>query len=291
MNIKSIVSIGLILSLAAIPANGGDADIKGLLKAVTFYASFDEAVRGDIGGGVLAFDTRFNHPTEKDKHVFEKGFDAKAFRIAKDKGVSCGALDAVDVLPRNGRIFVPVKGNLAFQKTGWGGAASMWCKTNPDTMLKTSFCDPIQITQKGANNGGLWFDFNDAKPRGLRLGAFPAVSAGVKGIGEADANAPMVRVPAVGWKADDWHHVVITWNNLDTGKDNAVAALYIDGKLIGQVKDRPIAMDWDEDRAGVYVAVNYIGLIDELGLFNRMLTASEVTALHAQPAILKGLKK
>jgi concanavalin A-like lectin/glucanase superfamily protein len=193
-------------------------------------------------------------------------------------------------LPRNGRIFVPVKGNLAFAKTGWGGAASVWCKTDPDKLLKTNFCDPIQITQKGATNGGLWFDFNDAKPRGLRLGAFPAVPAGEKGIVESDPAAPMVRVPGIGWKADVWHHVVITWNNLDTGKTDAVAALYIDGKLIGQVKDRAIAMAWDVDRAGVYVAVNYVGLIDELALFNRMLTGSEVATLHKQPGILRSLK-
>jgi hypothetical protein len=285
-----LVCIGLLLIVSAAPSGAGEADAKAILKAATFYASFDDDVRGDVGGGQLTFDTRFNHPTEKNQFTFEKGFPAAAFRIAKGKGISGGALDAVETLPRNGRIFVPVKGNLAFSKSGWGGAASVWCKTDPDKMLKTTFCDPIQITQKGANNGGLWFDFNDAKPRDLRLGAFPAVPEGAKGIGEGDANAPMVRVPGIGWKANDWHHVVITWNNLDTGKTDAVAALYIDGKLIGQVKDRAIAMAWDAERAGVYVAVNYIGLLDELALFNRMLSASEVAALHKQPNLMRGLK-
>ena len=74
------------------------------------------------------------------------------------------------MLPRNGRIFFPAKGNLAFKKGGWGGAVSLWINTDPNTLLKTKFCDPIQITQKGANNGGIWFDFNDAKPRDLRMG-------------------------------------------------------------------------------------------------------------------------
>jgi len=117
------------------------------------------------------------------------------------------------------------------------------------------------------------------------------VPAGEKGIAESDPAAPMVRVPGIGWKADEWHHVVITWNNLDTGKTDAVAALYLDGKLIGQVKDRAIAMAWDVDRAGVYVAVSYIGLIDELALFNRMLTGNEVAVLHKQPGVLQSLKE
>lgn len=259
-------------------------------RSVTFYASFDESVKGDFGAGQLTFDTRSNHPTEKGKVTVEKGFSDKAFKIAKEKGIAGGALEAVDVLPNNGRIFVPAKGNLAFKADGWSGSVSMWCKSDPDTMLKTRFCDPVQITQKGANNGALWFDFNDAKPRDLRHGAFPAVPEGKKGVGEDDPAAPMVRVPKVGWKKDDWHHVVLTWENLDTGKDNAITSLYIDGKLIGQVKGKAIAMAWEIEKVGVYTAINYIGLLDEMALFNRALNADEVAALHKKPDLLSELK-
>lgn len=276
--------LGLIMS----DTNSATAeDDKAIRDAVTFYASFDEAVRGDRGGGQLTPDTRFNHPTEKGQFVFEKNIDPKVFRIAKGKGIVGGALEAVDVLPNNGRIFFPAKGNIAYKAGGWSGSVSVWCNTNPDTMLKSSFCDPIQITEKGAGNGGLWFDFNDAKPRDLRHGAFPMVPVGGKPIGESDPNAPMVRVPGIGWKAGDWHHVVLTWKNLDTGKDDAVTALYIDGKLIGEVKGRAIAMGWNIDKAGIYVAVGYIGLLDELATFNRALTADEVVRLHKEPVLLK----
>ncbi len=282
----------LLLSLALValgaPLRAADDDIR---KAVMFYASFDEDVKGDFGGGQLTFDTRVTYPKEKGKFTIEKGFSDKAFKIAKNKGIAGGALDAVDILPNNSRIFVPVKGNLAFKSDGWNGSVSMWCKTDPDKMLKTGFCDPVQITQKGANNGGLWFDFNDAKPRDLRHGAFPVIPDGKKGIGESDPNAPMVRVPKVGWKADEWHHVVLTWTNLDTGKADAVTSLYIDGKLIGQVKDRAIAMGWEVEKAGIYTAINYIGLLDEMALFDRALTADEVAALHKKPDLLTGLKK
>ena len=282
-------SLLLFCSLsAAAHISRADADESAIRKAVTFYASFDDAVKGDFGGGQLTFITR---TSDKSKVSFEKGVSDKAFRIAKNKGISGGALEAVDVLPNNGRIFIPVKGNLAYKSDGWSGSVSMWCKTDPDTMLKTKFCDPVQITQKGANNGGLWFDFNDAKPRDLRHGAFSMVPEGKKGIGEDNPNAPMVRVPKVGWKKDDWHHVVLTFENLDTGKDNAVTSLYIDGKLIGQVKDRKIAMGWEVEQAGIYIAINYIGLIDEMACFNRALKPEEVVALHKKSGMLTELKK
>jgi hypothetical protein len=298
----SLVTLGLApasgnarAGFAPIPAanevSGDGPAVQSLLKAATFYASFDEDVRGDFGIGDLQPHTRFNDPKEKGKFVFEKGIDAKTFRIAKGKGIHSGALEAVDVLPNNGRIFFPAKGNLVFKKGGWGGAVSVWCKTDPNQLLKTPFCDPIQITQKGANNGGIWFDFNNARPRDLRHGIFPALLDGQKAIDEGNPKAPMVRVPKIDWKASDWHHVVLSWQNLDTGKDDAESVLYIDGKRIGAVTDRAIAMAWDMDKAGIYIAVNYIGLLDELGLFSRPLTAPEVHLLYTQPGLLAPLKK
>jgi hypothetical protein len=285
----------LLLLLAPVAVTGvgadDDPDPKAVRSAVTFYASFDETVAGDAGGGSLAPQTRYTHPTEKGQFVFEKGYEAGVLKVAKGKGVAGGALEATGAQPRGGRLFFPAKGNLAYKPGGWGGSLSVWCKTDPDTMIPSRFCDPVQITQKGANNGGLWFDFNDAKPRDLRHGAFPVVPEGKKGVGEDDPAAPMVRVPKVGWKAADWHHVVVTWANLDTGRPDAVTALYIDGKLIGEVKGNAIAMGWDIDKAGVYLALGYVGLLDEFALFGRPLTAAEVRALHQSPGLLAPLKK
>jgi Concanavalin A-like lectin/glucanases superfamily len=283
-----LVSLALTNGLALADKKDGTDAIR---AAVSLYASFDEAVKADIGGGTLSLSTRSNHATEKAKFVVEKGYDSKAFRIARGKGIAGGALECVEVLPRNGRIFFPAKGNLAFDKGGWGGSLSLWMKTDPDELLKTKFCDPIQITQKGANDGGLWFDFNADKPRALRMGAFPALLGGAKGTEEGDPKAQMVWVRKPGFAAADWHHVGLTWRNLDTGKADAVVTLYIDGKRVGAVEDRPLAMQWDVEKVGIYVAINYIGLLDELALFKRELTAEEIELLHARPGLLTGLKR
>src|SRR5438105_511217 len=66
-------------------------DDAALRKAVTFYASFDDNVKGDFGAGELTLSTRFNHETEKGKFVFQKGYDPKVFRIAAGKGIQGGA--------------------------------------------------------------------------------------------------------------------------------------------------------------------------------------------------------
>lgn len=289
-----IVSLGLSAIFATTLASAAalQPDVKAdLLKAVTLYASYDESLQADFGGGERTLSTRLNHPTDKGKFVFEKGFDDKVFRVAKGKGIAGGCLDATDVLPRNGRIFYPAKGNIAYQKGGWGGAVSVWINTDPNKLLKTPFCDPVQITEKGALNGGIWFDFNNAKPRDLRMGTFAAVPPGQKPIPESDPNAPMVRVPKIDFQLGDWHHVVLSWKNFDTTKPDAFASLYSDGKHIGDVKDRAIAMEWDLAKAGIYVAVSYIGLLDELAVFNRPLTVDEIRHLHKNAGCLAPLKK
>ena len=280
-----IACVAVVVTVASTDA-GDDAALK---KAVTFYASFDESLMPDVGVGPIV--TRSGDPANPAKLTFAPGFNKDVYKIAKGKGIAGGCLEALDVLPNRGRFFYPVKGNLAYKKGGWGGAMSMWINTDPNTLFKLQFCDPVQITQKGANNGGIWFDFNDAKPRDMRMGVFPAVPEGKTGAKESDADAPMVRVPGVPFKVGDWHHVVLSWSNFDTGKKNALATLYIDGKKIGDVKDRAIAMDWDIEKAGIYTAVGYCGLIDEMALFSRALTADEVTALHKTPGLLSGLKK
>jgi hypothetical protein len=268
------------------------ADADALRKSVTFYASFDEAVRGDFGGGGLTPGTRFGPPGEWEKYRFEKGFDERVFRIAAGKGLRGGALEVVDVLPDGGRIYFPARGNLAYRKGGWGGAVSFWMNTDPNRLLKTPFCDPVQITHRGANNGGIWCDFTAAKPRrDFRLGAFPAAPPDQKPLAEDAPGAPLVRVPAVDFRAGDWHHVVLTWRNFDTARPDARATLYLDGRRVGDVTDRPIAMDWDIEKAGIFVAVNYIGLLDEFATFGRELTADEVEMLHRDPGLLAGLKK
>lgn len=268
-----------------------DAELTRIRQAVTFYASFDEAVRGDYGKGSMEVSTRFDHPKKKGQYVFEKGFNTKVFRVVKGRGVSGGALQGRDVLPRRGRIFFPAKGNLPYKPTGWGGSVSFWLNTNPNTQLKTPFCDPIQITQKGASDGGLWIDFPKGTPRALRLGAFRALGKGEKPVPESARGTPLVRIKNIGFKVGDWHHIVFTWDHFDTGKNNAHATLYIDGKSVGGLKNRNIAMKWDLDHTGIYVAVNYIGLLDELAIFNRPLKHKEIQRLQRTPGWLSSLNK
>lgn len=289
MHVRLVTILAAVICLALTPAPRIRAE-DDLLRAVTLYASFDDQVQADFGGGSLEPRTRRDHAAERGRYVFQDGVDTTVFRIAQKKGAAAGALECVDVLPQRGRIFFPAQGNLDFDGDGWSGAASMWLNTDPNTLLKTPYCDPLQITHKGAHDGGIWIDFPDSKPRDMRMGIFPGLAAGEKPLEESDPEASIVRLRRVPFESGRWHHVVLSWDHFDSGKANAQARLYVDGRLIGEVKDRELAMKWDVEKAGIYFAVNYIGLFDELVLFDRGLAEDEIAQLYKDPAWLNRRK-
>ena len=279
----ALLSFSLQSALAVAPPSPD-----GIRESVSFYASFDERIAGDFGGRSLKPRIRHDHETTKGRYVYSDGIPADAFRIVEG-GIHGGSLEATAVPPRRGRLFFPAKGNLPFNASGWSGSVSFWLQCNPDTMLKTRFCDPVQITERRAGDGGLWIDFPDSKPRDLRLGAFRALEPGEKSVKESDPQAPLIRVRRIGFQENEWHHLAMTWRNLDTGRADAHVTLFIDGKRIGALADRDIAMKWNLDRTGIYFAVGLIGRLDELAVFKRELTADEIGLLHRNPGLLGSL--
>ncbi|MBM3457107.1 MAG: LamG domain-containing protein [Armatimonadetes bacterium] len=255
-----------------------------LTRHLHFYASFDSEVRADRGAGTRLPRTRFDHPQQNGVYEHQDGFDSTVFRIAPNRGIVGGALEATDTLPRRGRIYFPAAGNLPFSPDGWNGTLSFWLLGDPNLLLKGSFSDPVQITHRGSGDGGLWVDFNNNTPRDLRAGAFPARTAEQPGFEESDAEAPLIVVPGLAWPG--WRHVALTWENLDSGAANASVTLYLDGQPAGSLQDRKLSMAWDLTQTGIYVAVGYMGLLDELAIVDRALSATEIAELHAAPDLI-----
>jgi len=90
-----------------------------------------------------------------------------------------------------------------------------------------------------------------------------------------------------GWNDGKWHHVVIT-------REGAVGKIYVDGvslNVAGATKAGNIggATEWWIGQSGVDVSY-FVGLIDEVRIYNTVLTASEIKALYLYPAGNKSSK-
>ncbi len=247
-----------------------------LKQAITFYAPFNGSAQAQIATGDANI---YSAPNRKEAPNAKPTLPAHA-AIASGEGLSGDALEfkakVDDVL------FYKAKDNMAYDAQNWSGTVSFWLKLTPEEDLEPGFCDPIQITDVGYNDASIWVDFTKDNPRDFRLGVIGDLQSwNPKNIGPDDNpefENRLVTVEDHPFTRDQWTHVLITYNLLGSGAGSA--SLYLNGKLQGS-KDQVIdPFNWELDKANVYLGINYIGLMDDLAVFNRPLLVEEIQTVY-----------
>ena len=124
---------------------------------------------------------------------------------------------------------------------------------------------------------GVFPDSNVWNPEALKQDKIP------------ESKLPIVRAKGQHFGRDRWTHVVMIFSGFNTDGTGATANLYINGDLQGTVKDRRQVFTWDLSKATIRLGLGYVGLLDELAIFNRALNVDEVQTLYKLPAGLSGL--
>ena len=181
-------------------------------------------------------------------------------------------------------IFYNAEHNVAYSRSNWSGTVSFWLSLDPAVDLPPRFNDPIQITDSSAADGAVWVDFTNPNPRQFRLGVF-----GDRAVWNPE-NIPLSKYPpqftqrivvvqSPPFAGGKWTHVVITHDRLGGGQ--GTAKLYLDGKLEGTTASIAEPFTLDVSKTTIRLGVNYAGLFDELAIFNRAMTDSEIQRLYA----------
>jgi hypothetical protein len=264
------MAVSSVLGAQTIPAS--------LAKSVTLHAGFDGGTDASVARG----DKRiYSAPSYKEQDKAAPGFGTVPVEIARKQGLRG---DALRFTAKNTQaLFYKGQDNVNFRPANWNGAVSFWLRLDPDRDLAPGFCDPIQITDKAYNDSAIWVDFTkDEKPRYFRLGIFGDLKTWNPKNIEPDKNPDfmgrLVVVKKPPFTRERWTHVVVTWSEL-SGK-NPAASLYLDGAPAGMARNIKEPFRWDLSRAAVRLGVNYIGLFDELAVFDRSLSHAEVQELH-----------
>ena len=77
----------------------------------------------------------------------------------------------------------------------------------------------------------------------------------------------------------------------DADAQYSLAKLYLDGKLQGTVENRNQHYVWDTPKARIMLGLAYIGLYDDLSVFNRALSPEEIQTLYKLDGGVKSLEK
>ena len=250
----------------------------GLKEALTFYASFNNSVDADFALG----DSRmYTVPNRKARDSAQLGLHKPDIRREEGKGKYGSGLVFTERSP--GNIYYPSEKNIAYSTENWSGAISFWLSLNPATDLEPGYCDPIQITDVSYNDAAIWVDFTKENPRDFRLGVIGDRAVWNPNPEGPDNENPSfinrltgVKNPPFG--SDVWTHILINFSNLNT--ENGQASLYMNGEHRGTRTAIDTPFSWDLSQSNIYLGLGYIGLMDDLSIFERKLTETEISTLY-----------
>jgi len=239
---------------------------KVLREHVCLYASFDERVDADFSRGegrATMNGAVVDHDLEGGRYGGALVFKAGDYGWAEDEFV------------------YPARGNFPYQAGPFAGTISLWLNGNPDEDLAEAYpVDPFHISRHPAD-GAFYLDLtrpNDERygsPRKLRFGLYNDSPARDRYVG-----GQLIVVGELGWQRGEWHHVVATWRNANTGRDDGAAAVYIDVLRRGWMAGYAHQVSWDIDQLQIGLGQRYAGKIDELLILDAALSAEEVQALY-----------
>ena len=279
------------LGLLLFPSAAAEPDRESLRKALAFHASFDGQADADFARG----DKRIYTASDMKRTDARAGLHRADVEIAKGKGKFGDALR----FGKNDKavVFFQAEKNLGYRAKDWNGTVSFWLSLDPDKDLKPGYCDPIQITDKQWNDAAFFVDFTkDDKPRHFRLGLYSDSKVwnpkGLKFDEIPVADRPFseeVTRPPFG--RDRWTHVLFTFSALNTGKADGAGKLYLDGKPVARIHGRTLTFTWEPSRAAMMLGLNYIGLFDDLSVFDRALTEGEVDRIYRLEGGIRSLSR
>lgn len=274
VNMLKNVTALFVLFLFSFFGNAQESDLQ---KSLVFYAPFNETTTAQIAMGDSEL---YSAASRKELQNAVKGLEGSNVVLAKGSGLSGDALD----FKKKGKpvVFYDALQNMAYSNDSWSGAVSFWLQLDPAKDLEPGYCDPIQITDVNYNDASIWVDFTKDNPRDFRLGVIGDLAKwNPENIGPDDNpefEKRLVRMKTPPFKRGEWTHIVINFSNL--GADSSEYQLFVNGKLQGTKNDIGDSFTWEEEKAKIFLGLNYVGLMDELSVFSKPLSSDAINTIY-----------
>ena len=256
-------------------------DINALSNALTFHVSFNDGANADFGNGdKKVYTGEFKGSREQQELPTTTGLGNPALAIAKGKGKHGDAL--LFTKENSHVVFYKLDKNIQYNEKDFKGTLSLWMSLDPSE-IPDQYCDPIQITDKYYASDAIWLDItkNDVPPD-MRLGVLG--DERVWDVNKRQGAAEeffwhLLKISNPPFEKDKWTHVAITWELNGSGIGRA--KLYFNGEYAGQSGPIREPFIWDTSKVTMRLGTgNYVGLMDDISLFSKALSATEVKSLH-----------
>lgn len=260
-----------------------------LRRALTFHAPFDGKAPAAHASGDPAL---YWAPSLKERARATPGLPDTGEVTMAAGGRFGGALRFTR--RKSPVVFYKGERNMPYTAANWNGTVSFWLSVDPAGELEPGFCDPVQITPRAWNDAAFFVEF-EKRPESIpfRLGVYADLDVWnpekrrIADIPTADR--PLVTVDNPPFSRGTWTHVLFTFERFNTGRADGVARLYLDGSPRGVLSPRTQTFTWDPASTAIALGLNYIGLIDDLAVFDRALNEDEIRSLYQLEQGVSGL--
>lgn len=256
-----------------------------LAGALSLHASFDRGIDADFSRG-----DRTAYIKQGD--TFVRAVPNADARADTGAGKFGGALH----FPRKSKFRPTFKhpGILNYNTRTWSSTVSVWLRLTPDEDLEPGYCDPVQIIGDSTKKGFIFLEFSkDHTPRHFRYAIRPNLEIwNPDNVGWEDipaAKRPMVEMQRPPFHRDSWTHVAFTLENLNNRETKPSGRLYINGRPEGSIDNWDLTLGWNPESVLLVLGAAYVGHLDDLAVFNRVLNEAEVREVYELPDGVRSL--
>lgn len=259
-----------------------------LQESLVFCSTFDNGFDADFSNGDQKI---YTAPAYDKRDQAKPGMTVPDIQMVKGNGLHGG--NALQFKKKTKEvIFYQSAKNISYSETNWEGTISLWLKLNPEADLAPGYTDPIQITDVGYNDAAFWVDFSNKNPRDFRMGVYGDLAVWNPDNIPPDDNPAFQNrlLPAKDrpFSRAEWTHVLFTFSGLNT--PDGAARFYMDGKYQG-TRHITEPFTWDLPKSKIFVGLNYVGMLDEIAIFDKALSKEEVELFYQLPKGAKELFK
>jgi hypothetical protein len=265
----------LVAASLALTTHAQDAGA--LRGALTMHASFDKDFNADFSRGDGTCYVRQGKETVP-------AAPSEDVKVVGEGGRFGGAL----WFPRKGNTRPQYKGAgvLGYNEKSWSTTVSVWLRLTPDEDLQPGYCDPVQIVGNDLKKGFIFLEWSkNETPRFFRYAIRPLVEiwnpTNVQWDDIPFDKRPMVQVERAPFSRDKWTHVVFTLDKINDKAGKPGGKLYMNGQPKGAIENWDLSFGWDPAGVLLVLGAAYVGHMDDLAVFNRVLTDAEVQQLFA----------
>lgn len=253
-------------------------------SALLFHAPFDKKADAAFAKG----DASLYEATSIDHRSTAKAWTAGVLpiKLLSEGGRFSGCLKFDR--PSTEIVFFKAHRNFPPFAESRSGTVTFWLNTDPVDELREGFCDPIQITSKQWDDAAFFVEFEKrANKVPFRLGVYADKQVwnpyGTDFAAIPPEKRPLATVENPPFQKGKWTHVAFTFSNFNNQKADATSKLYLDGSLVASLSPRLQTFTWDIDQAAIMLGLNYVGLMDDLAIFDRALEADEIQFVYQLP--------